>query len=177
MTNERSIAELPKSDRFAADRFAADRFAADRFAAVRASTAHPAVRWADKSFDQRVFDQRVFDQLADPDPGDVSAAVLSGPWRMPGTVSRRTVLRRRRIAVALGVGLLTLTGVGVASASVGRSGHSATAVHVVLPGESLWSIARDAKPSGDIRPLVARLGRQLAGGLLQPGDELIVPAP
>ena len=50
-------------------------------------------------------------------------------------------------------------------------------MHVVLPGESLWSIARDAKPKGDIRRLVAQLGEQVDGSQLQPGDELIVPVP
>jgi LysM repeat protein len=116
------------------------------------------------------------------DPGSLmrySAPLSRAP--QPGPVSRRTgpsaqVVRRRRFAVVLGVGMLTLTGVGVASASVGRSSAPTTEVHVVMPGESLWSIAREAKASGDVRPLVAKLRKQLGGGVLQPGDELIVPA-
>jgi hypothetical protein len=86
------------------------------------------------------------------------------------------VLRRRRAAVLLGVGLLTLTGVGVASAASTRVGPPETTIHVVLPGESLWSIAREVKPKGDIRSLVNKLGHQVRGSQLQPGDELVVPA-
>ena len=89
------------------------------------------------------------------------------------------MLRRRRLAVLMGVTVLTITGIGVASASgsSGRSTGPSTHVRVVMPGESLWSIAREVKPSGDVRPLVAKLRGQLSGAILQPGDELVVPNP
>ncbi len=109
-----------------------------------------------------------------PVPGALGAASVragSLPARRPGP----DLIRKRRVAVLFGVGLLTLTGVGVASAASSHSGSASTVVHVVLPGESLWSIARDAKPSGDIRRLVAKLGEQVHGDQLHPGDELVVP--
>lgn len=111
-----------------------------------------------------------------PVPGSIGGAstrIDARLVRRPG----RDLVRRRRTAVVFFVGLLTLTGVGVASATSGRGDSVRTAVHVVLPGESLWSIARDAKPKGDIRRLVAQLGEQVDGSQLQPGDELIVPVP
>lgn len=111
-----------------------------------------------------------------PVPGSIGGAST----RLDARLVRRPgpdLVRRRRTAVVFFVGLLTLTGVGVASATSGRGDSVRTAVHVVLPGESLWSIARDAKPKGDIRRLVAQLGEQVDGSQLQPGDELIVPVP
>ena len=97
------------------------------------------------------------------------------PSWQTGRRSQAVVLRRRRLLVAVGVALLTLTGVGVASASSGRSTGPTTVVRVVMPGESLWSIAREVKPHGDVRPLVAKLRQQVVGPTLQPGDELLVP--
>ena len=105
--------------------------------------------------------------------GGASTRLDSRLVRRPGP----DLVRRRRIAVAFFVGLLTLSGVGVASATAGHGDSVRTEVHVVLPGESLWSIARDAKPEGDIRRLVTQLGAQVDGMQLQPGDELIVPVP
>jgi LysM repeat protein len=50
-----------------------------------------------------------------------------------------------------------------------------TRVWVVEPGDTLWGIARQLQPSGDIRPLVDQLSRQLTGGQLQVGQRLIIP--
>ena len=49
-------------------------------------------------------------------------------------------------------------------------------VHVVKPGETLWSIAA-ANGGGDPREAVWELQRRndLRGALLRPGDRLIVP--
>jgi hypothetical protein len=87
--------------------------------------------------------------------------------------TRRSFVRRR-IALLFSVAALAITGMGVASAS-GSSGGPSTHVHIVMPGESLWSIARGVKPEGDVRPLVAKLRHQLLNATLMPGDELVVP--
>jgi hypothetical protein len=46
---------------------------------------------------------------------------------------------------------------------------------VVRPGDTLWTIARRAQPSGDIRPLVDQLVASTGSGPLQPGDRVLLP--
>ena len=83
--------------------------------------------------------------------------------------------------------LLLLAGYGIAgadgagpatvrSATDQRSDapRSAARVHVVRPGDTLWSIARAAQPSGDVRPLVERLSQQ-TGARLDVGMRVEVP--
>jgi nucleoid-associated protein YgaU len=48
-------------------------------------------------------------------------------------------------------------------------------VYVVQPGDTLWSIARQAQPEGDVRPLVARLERANHGARLRVGDRVALP--
>jgi nucleoid-associated protein YgaU len=45
---------------------------------------------------------------------------------------------------------------------------------VVQPGDTLWSIARQLQPTGDVRPLVHRLERANHGDRLQVGDRLLL---
>jgi hypothetical protein len=45
-------------------------------------------------------------------------------------------------------------------------------VHVVQPGETLWSIARTLHPDGDIRPLVDRLVELNGGDHIEVGQVL-----
>jgi uncharacterized iron-regulated membrane protein len=56
--------------------------------------------------------------------------------------------------------------VGPATAS------TAPAVHVVQPGETLWSIARGVQPTGDVRPLVDELADRVGGAGLQAGQRI-----
>lgn len=105
---------------------------------------------------------------------------LSRPAR-PGP----EVYRRRRFvaaAVVAGVVLAGLWSMGL----LGRQPLSATGqaprlelvertTHVVQPGDTLWSIARRAQASGDIRPLVDRLAAQTGGRPLQVGDRITLP--
>lgn len=46
--------------------------------------------------------------------------------------------------------------------------------YVVQPGDSLWSIARQLEPHGDIRPLVDRLVEINGGAGLRAGDTLVL---
>ena len=48
-------------------------------------------------------------------------------------------------------------------------------VHVVQPGDTLWTIARSFQPTGDVRPLVARLAHSRGAAPLQPGDRIAMP--
>lgn len=49
------------------------------------------------------------------------------------------------------------------------------AVHTVQPGDTLWSIAREIQPAGDVRPLVDQLLGSRSGRPLQVGEEITVP--
>ena len=49
------------------------------------------------------------------------------------------------------------------------------AIHTVQPGDTLWSIARDIQPTGDVRPLVDQLLASRGGRPLQAGEEITVP--
>ena len=111
------------------------------------------------------------------------------------------VYQRRRLGVlvatvtVVAIGYLALTGLGallsphsagaaaagapahaVASAAPVAPAHAATApaVYVVQPGDTLWSIARQLHPSGDIRPLVDALADRAGSGPLVAGEALPV---
>lgn len=112
-------------------------------------------------------------------------------------VPRRTVpssdgavYARRRLMALLAmlvtvtvVALLVVVGYGMAgaeSAGAARLGATSSSfgagvqVHVVRPGDTLWSIARVAQPVGDVRPLVGRLLRQ-TGSHLDVGMRVELP--
>jgi hypothetical protein len=104
----------------------------------------------------------------------------------PSPVSVAAVYRRRRVVAALVVatvaatlvlavgGLLASFGGGPLTASE-RPGAPA-AVYVVQPGDTFWEIARRLDPSGDPRPLVARLVAAHGSPVLVPGERLALPA-
>jgi hypothetical protein len=60
---------------------------------------------------------------------------------------------------------------GSSSALLGPAPNG-SAVYVVEPGDTLWSIARRLDPEGDPRPIVHRLSEQTGGAGLQPGQRL-----
>ena len=47
--------------------------------------------------------------------------------------------------------------------------------YTVQPGDTLWSIAERVDPSGDPRPLVARLAAQIGSDTVVPGEQLVLP--
>ena len=107
------------------------------------------------------------------------------------------VYRRRRLAVLLcaatlvafgWLGLHWLTGLsgGGPLTAAGQPGAEVTTeLHtelvtasrvIVQPGDTLWSIARRVQPTGDVRPLVARIAAQRDGRALQVGETIVLPA-
>ncbi|HEX7444375.1 MAG TPA: LysM domain-containing protein [Acidimicrobiales bacterium] len=105
------------------------------------------------------------------------------------------IYRRRRLGLALGVvtavlvGYLALTGLrvvlgaGPAARPAATAPADATLVdahpvvassYVVKSGDTLWSIARSLKPTGDIRRLVDELSSRVGPGPLQAGQALSV---
>lgn len=80
--------------------------------------------------------------------------------------------------VLLGAGMvLGRLGAGPLASVERSSGPQLIAehTHVVTAGETDWSIARAAQPSGDVRPLVEYLADQHSGRALQVGDVLTLP--
>lgn len=104
------------------------------------------------------------------------AAGVAGPVRLS--------LRGRRVVAALIVLVLlpavwTLTAPVVADALSARAGlySGATAEVVVLPGDTLWGIARTAQPESDPRDTVLRIQKLngLSGSEVSAGQRLVVP--
>jgi len=107
----------------------------------------------------------------------------------------RAVFRRRRLAalvMAVALVLAAKAAVGgprtsietsgaergerverVAPASV--SGTDAQGSYVVKQGDTLWAIARQLQPGGDVRPLVDRLAALRRGQPLRVGERIALP--
>ena len=60
----------------------------------------------------------------------------------------------------------------------GTTGAPATlADHVVVEGETMWSIAQDVAPAGEAATYVERLVAANGGAVIVPGQVLTVPEP
>ncbi|MBA3655382.1 MAG: LysM peptidoglycan-binding domain-containing protein [Actinobacteria bacterium] len=93
--------------------------------------------------------------------------------------------RRRAVALLVFAGLVLA--LATTAARLGREPHVAseptsqrvqlvaTHIHVVAPGDTLWTIARAAQPTGDVRPLVHQLAGLRRGAPLQVGERVSVP--
>jgi nucleoid-associated protein YgaU len=114
------------------------------------------------------------------------------PQAIPSTSAARYV--RRRLAVAAVAILCATAGVLLASttfadagqgdpagrvssgsASSGSSTSGSGTVVIVQPGDTLWSLAREVQPDGDVRPLVAQLARTHGGSSVRAGDRIVLP--
>jgi len=93
--------------------------------------------------------------------------------------------RRRRVAAAL-LAAVVLVGLIAGSrallaplaeaAPAGPAATSATTRAVIVqPGDTVWTIARRARPDGDVRPLVDRLVAAHGAGPLTPGERIAIP--
>ncbi len=105
-----------------------------------------------------------------------SAPVVSLKRRVPSEVRlRRTLLVV--MGLLLGVLALPLSGTGGHSHPIGSASAETTGpiTYVVQPGDSLWSIAERVDPSGDPRPLMARLASQVGSDTVVPGERVVLP--
>ncbi len=110
--------------------------------------------------------------------------------------------RRRAVAAAVAAGLMfvSMLGVGwlgrVAGAAVGAAAGAVGSTSgpepdgrtnplagapgldsdewVVEPGDTLWSIASELRPEGDVRPVVDELARRNGGAVIEAGERLDV---
>ncbi|MEO6989559.1 MAG: LysM domain-containing protein [Aquihabitans sp.] len=60
------------------------------------------------------------------------------------------------------------------AASVATAGTESGRTVMVRPGDTMWSIARDLQPTGDIRPLVDQLVTAHGSTAIAPGDRITV---
>ena len=92
----------------------------------------------------------------------------------------RTYVRRRRTAAVLGTALVAVLLSPLAAGAV-RRGEApdppAQRVVVVREGDTLWSIARQARPDEDPRITIEAIVRsnEVDAGALVPGQSLAVP--
>lgn len=110
-------------------------------------------------------------------------SVPTGPAAHPVRPGPEVYRRRRLVAAALVAGVLLagLWSLGLldrgpltAAEQPARLQLIERTTYVVQPGDTLWSIARRAQPTGDIRPLVDRLAAHTGNRPLQVGDRVTV---
>jgi hypothetical protein len=117
-------------------------------------------------------------------------AVAVAPIVELGTAAARVARRRRVVTLAVLVVAMVCGGLVLRAALVGSGGGpltttgsggvvpieaAATHVHIVQPGESIWSIVRSSGARGDPRPIVDRLESEVGHRPLQVGERLILP--
>ena len=115
--------------------------------------------------------------------------LLRGAEMMTNRCSSATYWRRRLTCLALLVGAAWLT-VSALSGSPAieqpsaaptvfetAAGETLAAGQIVIvkPGDTLWSIARQLQPTGDLRPLVDRIAKINNGHSLIAGQALLLP--
>jgi hypothetical protein len=88
---------------------------------------------------------------------------------------RRTLLAMMGLALALLA--LPLGGSGGASHTTGSASaaHLHGGTYTVRAGDTLWSIAQRADPTGDPRPVVSQLAAQLGTYSVVPGQQVTIP--
>lgn len=112
------------------------------------------------------------------------AAVRSARSRPRVRLTRRgrIVVSTLVMAAVLGVAALAWLA-GTARAEASGSGVPASAIYksmrsvIVLPGQSLWTIAAQAEPSGDPRSVIQQIIdlNALGGTSIHPGQRLLIP--
>ncbi len=91
---------------------------------------------------------------------------------------RRVLLAVAALPLAIGIGFAALSGGSAAASGEGAGAAASFESVTVMPGDTLWSIAEEIAPAADPREVIGEISRlnMLAGGALQIGDELAIPA-
>ena len=113
-----------------------------------------------------------------------AAEPAAEPAAAPGPAPLRLTARGRRLVralVLLAVAAVVAAGVLTSRTALGGTEDAPAPARqvVVLPGDTLWSIAGEVAPSADRRETVARIVRlnDLQGSSVTAGQQLLVPAP
>lgn len=99
------------------------------------------------------------------------------PLFSPQAVLAAIVLTLVLMVGAVAIGRGTFAGFApdapsaAAAAAVGAEGGRTV---MVRPGDTMWSIARDLQPTGDIRPMVDRLVAAHGSSAIAPGDRIAI---
>ena len=104
---------------------------------------------------------------------------------VPDVAAGEAVDARRRLVSAVGAAVLAIAMLLAVAAltltppmTPGTTGAPATlADHVVVEGETMWSIAQDVAPAGEAATYVERLVAANGGAVIVPGQVLTVPEP
>lgn len=115
-------------------------------------------------------------------PGSTPSGPAGGRPRLHLAVARRR--RRLGVVLALVVILLAVAAVvpalaglaGGAGTPPGATGPSSAPVHVVQPGDTLWSIAGAHAPERDVRLVVDELVELNGRAPIVPGERLLLPS-
>ena len=98
----------------------------------------------------------------------------------PGRALRLTRRGRLVISLLMAATLVVLALIGARTALADTTTPAPAQVQqvMVLPGDTLWSIAQAQAPSGDVREVVAEIRslNKLSSSRLMVGQELVVPA-
>lgn len=116
-------------------------------------------------------------------------AITTAPQvhRRPQPARLRSVppLARRRPGVSWVLAALAALVVVVSAAYLVQAGPTLAAgelplletTHVVVPGETMWSIATEVAPAGEAATYVERLVAANGGASVTPGQTLVLPRP
>jgi LysM domain len=109
-------------------------------------------------------------------PGPALASTFE--FRSDSRPTSHVFLVRRLVAALLVTLAVVMAGQvfsAVRSSNATSTRPAALTVHVVQPGESLWTIARAVRPHGDLSHLVDAMIRANGGSTIQVGQELAIP--
>lgn len=107
--------------------------------------------------------------------GAAGAPPAAFPLRV-ALLSFLTVFTVLFLSIAIGRGAFSALSPASAPASATVGSTGSDQVIRVRAGDTIWSIARRLRPTGDVRPLVDQLVSANGSATIQAGDRLVLPS-